>query len=604
MRVHLVLICSALLSLGLVGCSAYSKAISRGDELARQGQWEAAETAYLEAESADPKHPETQLRIQNVRNRRADEWVDKGEAARNRKELDEALHDFAEAVKVAPANPRAAAAYNGAIEERLGFAEGDLKAGALESAERHANAVLQIRPDIARAQSLAGQIQMAYAQRSFATAEEFEKKGLLGNALVEYLRADERKVGATPAREHAEVVRKKLREELMWFVAAPPVTDRTSSPDVAQRIGAGRLGQAFGDKLPITVVTEPPKGARGVRVSLAIDRVWLNRDKTSIQRTQRYLAGMKAVPNPERAKNEQQLLYAERNFEEVGDELSNALKRYSDAQSAVDRARDSFDRCTTDAVSACQRSIDDCRSEAVSLAAKVSAPADPNQPQQQPQAPPTPCQRVDCTLDHCNSDRGNVTAAEKEQTDRRRAFESSVFAVDKQRREIQRLRDLVYRTPLTVEEPMYSDFVYDIDVHTLHARALVTLNIDDLQTEPSKAPFTQEYEVAKSDETHKGYDRYGILVDPLVLPNELDVRTDLGDKALADVTKRVRARFDVYRNGWLQDARRSLPRAGAEDATETLVKALFVSADTPPKDIVEAISRSKGIQNPLALLAQ
>lgn len=590
---------AALLLLAVAGCSAYSRAISRGDELAQKGDWIGAEAAYLDAQQADPKRSETALRIENVRNKRAEEWVAKGEKAREDKQLDAALHAFAEAVKIAPNNERVVTAYQNAIEERLNFAEGDLKNGALESAERNVNAVLALRPDIARARSLAGQIQNAFAQRSFATAEDFEKKGLLGNALVEYLRADERKIGATPARERAEVVRKKLREELMWFVQAMPVNDRTASPDVAQRIGAGRIGGAFSEKLPIMVVTEAPKTARGVKVSLSIDRVWMTRDKTGIQKTQRYLAGMKAVQNPERAKNEQQLLLAERQFEQVGDDFSSALRRYSDAQAAVDRARDGYDRCAADAVSACQRTIDDCRAESVKLI-NEAVNGDPNQPK----ATPNPCQKVDCSLDTCTHDRSNVTTAEKEQSDRRRAMEAAANNVDRQRREIQRLRDLVYRTPLTVEEPMYSDFVYDVDVHTLHGRALVTLNIDDLQAEPSKAPLTVEYEVAKSDETHKGYDRYGILVDPLVLPQELDVRTDLGDKALADITRRVRARFDIYRNAWLKDARLALPRAGAEDAVEKLVRALFVSGDAPPADILQALGKTKGLREPLSLLQQ
>src|SRR5205085_4308052 len=126
---------------------------------------------------------------------------------------------------------------------RLDFAEGDMKKGALESAESHAAAVLVYLPDLPRAVSLRGQIQVAFSKRAFATAEDLEKSGKLGNALIEYLKADQYKIGATAARERADAVRKKLRTELTWFVEAASVTDKSASPDIAQRLGAGRLGQ-------------------------------------------------------------------------------------------------------------------------------------------------------------------------------------------------------------------------------------------------------------------------------------------------------------------------------------------------------------------------
>jgi tetratricopeptide (TPR) repeat protein len=589
------------------GCSAYSKAISRGDELAREGQWEAAENAYLDADAKEPGKPETQLRIQNVRNKRAESWVARGRAARDALNFDESLKAYNEALKVTPDNPEISEAWEAAYTERLDFAEGDLKKGALESAESHAAAVLVYLPDLPRAVSLRGQIQIAFSKRAFATAEDFEKNGKLGNALIEYLKADQFKIGATAARERADAVRKKLRTELTWFVEAPSVTDKSNSPDIAQRLGAGRLGQSFGEKIPLSVVTQAPKDARGVRLTLSIDRVLFNREKTSIQRSKKYLAGMKSVPNPERAKNEQKLLEAERYQEEVDDAFSKSLRRYTDSQNAVDRARDAYDRCTSDALAACQKALDDCREDAALVASKAAAAATAAANAEKPQSPPPipeACQKQVCDANRCAQPKESVSVAEREQGQRRIAVDNAGTSVDRQHREIQRLRDLVYRTPLTVEQPMYADFVYDIDIHTLNGRALVTLQMDDLQAEPMRQPFSQDFLVSKKDETHKGYDRYEILVDPLVLPNEMDVRIELGEKALVDVVKRVRAKFDVYRDGWLKTARLSLPRAAAEDATENLVRAVLVSADAPPQDILDALAKAKGLQKPLGIIAQ
>lgn len=589
------------------GCSAYSKAISRGDELAREGQYEAAETAYLEADEKEPGKPETQLRIQNVRNKRAESWIARGRAARDALNFDEALKSYNEALKVTPDNPEVSAVWEAAYTERLDFAEGDMKKGALESASSHVEAVLTYLPELSRAASLRGQVQVAFAKRAFATAEDLEKGGKLGNALIEYLKADQYRIGATAARERADQVRKKLRTELTWFVEAAGVSDKSSSPDIAQRLGAGRLGQSFGEKIPLSVVTQSPKDARGVRLTLSIDRVMFNREKTSIQRSKKYLAGMKAVPNPERAKNEQKLLEAERHQEEIDDVFSKALRRYTDSQNAVDRARDAYDRCTADALAACQKALDDCREDAALIAAKAAAAATAAAIAEKPQQPPPipqACQRMVCDAQKCTQPKQSVETAEREQSQRRVAVDNTGTSVDRQHREIQRLRDLVYRTPLTIEQPMYSDFVYDIDIHTLNGRALVTLQMDDLQAEPMRQPFSQDFLVSKKDEAHKGYDRYEILVDPLVLPNEMDVRIELGEKALVDVVKRVRAKFDVYRDGWLKTARLSLPRAGAEDAVESLVRAVLVSADAPPQDLLDALAKAKGLQKPLGIIAQ
>lgn len=606
MRLRILLLTFAL-AVSAGGCSAYSKAISRGDELAREGQWDDAEAAYLEADAKEPGKPETQLRIQNVRNKRAESWIARGRAAREALNFDEALKAYIEALKVTPDNPEVQQAWEAAYTERLDFAEGDLNKGALESAGRHVDAVLTYLPELTRAVSLRGQVEVAFARRAFATAEDLEKTGKLGNALVEYLKADQYRVGATRARERADQVRNKLRTELTWFVEAAGVADKSNSPDIAQRLGAGRLGQSFGQMIPLSVVTQAPPDARGVRLTLSIDRVMFNREKTSFQRTKKYLAGMKAVPNPERAKNEQQLLEAERRLEEVDDLFSQSLRRYTEAQNAVDRARDAFDRCTSDALVACQQALEDCRQDAALIAAKAAAAATAAARSDNAQSPPPipqACQRMECDANKCGDTRASVAVAVREQTSRRVALDNTGTTVDRQHREIQRLRDLVYRTPLTIDQPMYADFVYDVALHTLNGRALVTLQMDELQEAPRRQPFSQDYLVSKKDEAHKGYDRYKLLVDPLVLPNELDVRIELGERALADVVNRVRAKFDVYRDGWLQKARLSLPRAGAEDAVETLVRAVLVSADAPPQDVLDALAKAKGLQNPLGLISQ
>ncbi|MFP2960693.1 hypothetical protein ACLEPN_23450 [Myxococcus sp. 1LA] len=125
-----------------------------------------------------------------------------------------------------------------------------MKAERLQDARTEFDAVLSVSPDHAAAKRGVDGVQVAWAKRWFGTGEGLEKAGKLGNALVAYVRADQERVGATAARERAEAVRQKLRDEVAFLVVAAPVEDRAGAPDVAQRLAAGRLAAMLPTKLP------------------------------------------------------------------------------------------------------------------------------------------------------------------------------------------------------------------------------------------------------------------------------------------------------------------------------------------------------------------
>jgi hypothetical protein len=115
---------------------------------------------------------------------------------------------------------------------------------------------------------------------------------------------------------------------------------------------------------------------------------------------------------------------------------------------------------------------------------------------------------------------------------------------------------------------------------------------------------TQDYDVSHEDYSNKGYDRYGVLADPVQLRNELELRVDVGDKAMADLARRVMERFDAYRQKRVEDARRGMVRPGAEDVVETSVRVLLLTADKPPPDILLPVSQARGLQRPEALFGR
>jgi hypothetical protein len=213
---------------------------------------------------------------------------------------------------------------------------------------------------------------------------------------------------------------------------------------------------------------------------------------------------------------------------------------------------------------------------------------------------PAPCATRQCGQEEQILAQNAAVVAQLEKT-----LDGALEQAESQRREVQRGRDAFFREPITVEEPMYSDFVYDVDLNRLTVKATVTSVLRDLlSSQAPPAPVTQDYDVLHEDYSNKGYDRYGVLADPVQLRNELELRVEVGDKAMTDLARRVMERFDAYRQKRVEDARRGMVRPGAEDVVETAVRVLLLTADRPPPDILLPVSQARGLQRPEALFGR
>jgi hypothetical protein len=103
---------------------------------------------------------------------------------------------------------------------------------------------------------------------------------------------------------------------------------------------------------------------------------------------------------------------------------------------------------------------------------------------------------------------------------------------------------------------------------------------------------------------HKAYDKVGVLADPVQLRSEAELRVEAGDKAMAAIASRVMERFNVYRQRRVEDARRGMVRPSAEDVVETAVRALLLTADAPPEDILQLLAKARGLDNPASIFGQ
>jgi tetratricopeptide (TPR) repeat protein len=572
----------------VAGCTAFGRAVKEGDQFTEQHKWAEAEAAYLRALAADPEASEVTVKLRAVRKSWSQEVYQEAERVHATGDLPGAQKLLIRALELDGENEPARALLTQTLDARVAAAQTALKEERLQDARAEFDAVLSVAPDHPAARKGVDAVQVAWARRWFKTAQQLEESGKLGNALLAYLRADQERVGATAARERAEAVRQKLRDEVAYLVVSTPVEDKAQAPDVAQRLSAGRLASMLPKEVPIRVVTEAPESKVGVRLDLTLERVLPLKAVEPFQRTQRYLAGNRSVPNPKRRQYEDRLLTAERTLEEVERKQAVALRDYLRRQAELNTVRQTAERCRERERKTCLEIIQRC-GEAVKEMDK-------------PGRVPEECSPAACATRQCGQEEQLLAqnAAVVQQLEKQ--LDASLEQNEQQRREVQRGRDTMFREPVTVEEPMYSDFVYDVELHRLTVKATVTSVLRELlSAQAPPAPVTQDYEVKHEDYSNKGYDRYGVLADPVQLRNELELRVEVGDHAMADLARRVMERFDAYRHKRVEDARRGMVRPGAEDVVETAVRVLLLTADKPPADILLPVTQARGLQRPEAL---
>ncbi|WP_342747644.1 outer membrane exchange accessory lipoprotein TraC [Melittangium boletus] len=576
--------------LAAVGCTTFARAVKEGDSFTTQRQWAQAEAAYQRALAAEPGDSEVKVKLRDMRRAWSAEVLQAAEAKRAQGDLAGATPLLVRALELDGDNAEARTALEQTLEARVAVAQKALKEDKLQEARAEFDAVLAVDAQHGAALKGVKAVRTAFARRWFTNATRLEEEGKLGNALMSYVRADQELVGATPARERAEAVRRKLQDEVAFMVVTSPAEDKANAPDVLQRLSPGRLAAMLPQEVPIRVITtEAPKDHEGVRVGLALERVLPVKSVEQAQKSTRYVVTNKAVPNPRRLELETALLTQERKLEEVERRLGGVLREYLRRQDELVQAREVAGRCRDRERKACLTALSECNA-AIGRGKPGEIPKE---------CDPSRC-NAQCMQEEDSYARRSQGALELE-----RKLEGAQEAAELQRREVQRGRDSWYREPLTVEEPVYADYPYDVELHRLSLTATVTERLVDLSKDAAAgSPHTGDYVAMHEDSSNKAYDKVGVLADPVQLRSEAELRVESGDKAMESIASRVMERFDVYRQRRVEDARRGMVRPSAEDVVETAVRALLLTADAPPQDILLPLARARGLDNPQALFGQ
>ncbi|MFL5351551.1 outer membrane exchange accessory lipoprotein TraC [Archangium sp.] len=573
--------------LAAAGCTTFARAMKEGDALTTQRQWEKAEAAYQRALAAEPGDPEAKVKLRDMHKLWGAELLAAARAKHGEGNLAGATPLLVRVLQLDPENDPARELLGQTLDARVEVALEALKEERLQDARAELDAVLAVDDSHAGARKGVDAVQTAWARRWFGTAQRFEEEGKLGNALVAYVRADQERVGVTPARERAEEMRRKLRDEVAFLVVTAPAEDKAEAPDVVQRLSPGRLSALLPQQVPIRVITvEPPKDHEGVRLGVALERVMPVKSVEQSQKNQRYVVTNKAVPNPRRAQLESALLEQERKLEEVERKLGGTLRDYLRKQDELAQAREVAARCRDRERKACGTGLSECV-QAFSHAKPGEVPKECN---------PARCNPL------CEQEEGALSQRSSNAQELERRLEASQEKAEQQRTEVQRGRDAFYREPLTVEEPVYADYPYDVELHRLSITASVTERLVDLAKDAAGAsPHTEDYAALAEDASNKAYDKVGVLADPVQLRSEAELRVEAGDKAMSSIAERVKERFDAYRQRRVEDARRGMVRPAAEDVVETAVRALLLTQDAPPEDILQPLARARGLTKPEAL---
>ncbi|HYO55332.1 outer membrane exchange accessory lipoprotein TraC [Archangium sp.] len=576
--------------LAAVGCSTFARAIKEGDELTAQRKWTEAEAAYQRALAAEPGDSEAKVKLRDMRRQWSAEVLQGAQAKHSEGDLAGATPLLVRALALDEENDAARTLLTQTLDARVEGALKALKEDRLQEARAELDAVLVVDEGHAAARKGVAAVQTALARRWFNTAKRLEEEGKSGNALLAYVRADQEQVGATPARERAEAVRRKLQDEIAFLVVTGPAEDRAEAPDVVQRLSPGRLSALLPQEVPIRVITtEAPKDHEGVRLGLAVERVMPVKSVEQAQKSQRYLVTNKAVPNPRRLELETALLAQERKLEDVEHKLSGVLRDYLRKQDELAQAHEVSARCRERERKVCGTGLSECV-QAFSRAKPGEVPADCNPARCNPQ-----CEQEEGAL------KQRASAAQELERRLETAQENAVV----QRREVQRGRDAYYREPPTVEEPVYADYPYDVELHRLSITASVTERLVVLSKDVAGAsPHTEDYVATHEDGANKAYDKVGVLADPVQLRSEAELRVEAGDKAMAAIAARVKEHFDVYRQRRVEDARRGMVRPSAEDVVETAVRALLLTADAPPQDVLLPLAKARGLTRPEAIFGR
>jgi tetratricopeptide (TPR) repeat protein len=569
--------CWALLLAGLLlaGCSsAFSRALERGDALARAGDWDNAAAAYETAVALDPGDAEARARLRVARQHQSERLLEQARTALARDDHAAALQMLQLAVQLSPDSERAQAALAAANDASVERARRLLAAGDAQRALSLAQLVLRGAPGHGGASAVQGEAREALARDAYARAEAHLVAKRLGNALLELAYASQVRPGYRDAAARAARVRADIEADVRFY-AVLERGQSTEQRDLAAAVEAELAETLAGPSRPLLAVVErgAPAGAAGLHFGVRLQAYDLAREERSTQRGCTYVCGIDRVPNGAHAAAVRTSKDAERRVSHTESDLSRA----EDAAARAQREMFSAEA----AQSAAQRDVDAAKSDLDGCRASASQPKGDSRP------PGERCRREERRLSKAESELGSARSAADAARSTSNAADSRAQSArrerDDARSELIRALAELARTPAILEVERSCSHQYRVAQHEVRAWVGLQLRAAPLEQPASDFPVVR-YEVRRADETfpaEPGRCAEVAAGDPLTLPDEHTLRRELAARVAAGVAGSVHGSYDTYRQGFHDEWQRLRTAGDAVGAAESRVRWLLTGPGTP-----------------------
>lgn len=566
-----------LLLLVITGCGgAYGEAIERGDKYAAAGQLDAAAAEYERAVAMKPDKPDAKIKLQHIRQRQAYQHVKRARALEDRGELAQALAVVHEAAALRPDDTFVQEEVTRLSDAVLTRAEERMAGDDPRAAFSLTTLVLKGAPSHPRAQRVDGEARAVLASRAYERAERFIDQGLLGNALVELAACTTYRRDMAEARRELGRIRLALHNELTFVVMLQSFAGAGSSQSLARGLSVATLRQSIDERLLIRVAPDDPavNASPGIRLSGQLSGYGHDHDQRGEGRSCDYVCGTDYQPNPDRATAERELASAESDLARVDRDVASAEREVLDQEREIAGLQERVDRAQSDRDRA-QQTLDRCLERA-----------------------------GDDTSEACRSERSRVQSEQRDLESARDRLRSPRDRLDSARRslgqvrerrgrereEVERRRQRLRDTPETIAIDRHCAFDYQVAVHEVQSRITMNLTIKRLADDGAivkDEPF--QYSVAETDQTFRAIRGRCAEVsggDPLELPSEAQLRTQLLQQIVRDVRAKLMVSYDSYRSDFLSAAREHESAGLSDRAVEAYVRYVL----TGPHDLKDAES--------------
>lgn len=554
------------LALALSGCNqAFHDAMQRGDDFAAVGDWDRAAESYQEALGYDPEDEDAQLKLLFARRQQARVRVARGLALLDAGNAREALVPLFDATRLDPRSLDAQRGFAQARQAVLGQGAGALEAGQFKEAFSLARALLNLQPQDPAGLALEAQAKSKIAQAAFERGQAAEQANQLGAALVAYGEAMQFEPGHEQAFARASEARRRIREEVTYYVALKNFDGDESADDLGSDVNAAMLANGLDPVLPLRVLDALPKPGKGIRAQgMRLGGVFrgygYHKSASRSSRTCDYVCGKELVSNPAYASAEAAMRSSQSALASAEGRLSSAQAAVGPAERARDGARSSAALAKTEADRA-EQDLQACRTRTSSQAGACSVEE----------------QRRNRSQEDNTRASAEASRTESAYQSARNEVSSAESALASARSDAASKKAIFEGTPVKVEVDKHCSHSYEVETVVVSGEIECQLRGEGLYDTDAVLAQPVQGRVSRSDQTFPA--QAGVCSevasgDPLTLPSPGEVKRLVLASAVANTQSAILGVFDRYRQGYFVRARAASADHRGGDAVESYVRFL------------------------------